>query len=350
MCLLTPNSPPSSPPPRAPPSRTTPSSAFSPPRAGPKKKSTRPSPPSIGPKPASRSPAPPAAGTSAKDAFFYLILFTTLATWTIALANLAFSLIDRWLGDPLFAAESASSYDLTFSLAAIIVAFPLFLLISRAILAESAAHPEKLQSPIRKWLTYLALVAAVCVFMGDLITALAFLLRGEITSRFLLKAVVVLLLSGGVFSYYFISLRKPAFDQRLDRLMAGLATAAVLLTIALGFLNLGSPHVQRAYRADTQLTQRLSGLDFAVRNFYLTHDKQLPTTLDLLPANLTSDPQSHVPYEYRPLQGNRFELCATFARPSQEVPNRTPWTHPAGHHCFQLDATQSSPYPIGPTY
>ena len=146
-----------------------------------------------------------AASASAKEAFFYLLIFTTLATWTIGFGSLAFDLIDRWIFDPLFRGYQLSydSYSMAWSLAALLVAFPLYLVISWVAAGEAARQPEKLDSPVRKWLTYLALVIAACVFMGDLITALNHLLRGELTARFVLKACVVLALSGGVFFYYF---------------------------------------------------------------------------------------------------------------------------------------------------
>jgi hypothetical protein len=38
---------------------------------------------------------------SAKDAFLYLLSFSTLTTWTIGLGSVIFTLIDRWLNDPL---------------------------------------------------------------------------------------------------------------------------------------------------------------------------------------------------------------------------------------------------------
>jgi len=43
-------------------------------------------------------------GTAARDAFFYLLAFATLATWTIGVGSLAFTLIDRSLVDTLAAA------------------------------------------------------------------------------------------------------------------------------------------------------------------------------------------------------------------------------------------------------
>ena len=82
------------------------------------------------------------AGASAKEAFFYLLLFATLATWTTAFGYLAFALIDRWLADPLFNGyqQASDTYTITSCLAALIVAFPLYLAISRAVLREAAAE------------------------------------------------------------------------------------------------------------------------------------------------------------------------------------------------------------------
>lgn len=293
------------------------------------------------------------AGASAKDAFFYLLIFSTLATWTIGLGTLAFTLIDRWLADPLFTGfqQTFDTYIITSSLAAVIVAFPLYLLISRTVLREAAVHPEKLESSIRKWLTYMALVIAACVFMGDLITALAYLLRGELTSRFLAKAFVVLVLSGGVFFYYFGGLRKteltPARLSR-DRLMAGLSAAVVVLSVILGFLNLGAPSSQRELRADEQRVQQLYQLSMSVKNYWTSHASQLPPGIDQLPNGVMADPVTGALYEYHPKQGSLYELCATFTRSSDRRARTTipdPWAHPAGHHCFQLDAAGVTQFP-----
>jgi len=293
------------------------------------------------------------AGASAKDAFFYLLIFSTLATWTIGLGSLAFALIDRWLADPLFNGyqQTFDTYIITSSLAAVIVAFPLYLLISRTVLREAAAHPEKLDSSIRKWLTYMALVIAACVFMGDLITALSYLLRGELTSRFLAKAFVVLVLSGGVFFYYFGGLRKTdgaVAGLNRDRLMAGLSSAFVALMVILGFSNLGAPSSQRELRADAQRVQQLYQLSMEVKNYWTSHASQLPPGIDPLPNGAMADPVTGAPYEYHPKQGSQYELCATFKRSSDRraptgIPD--PWAHPSGHHCFQLDAAGVTQFP-----
>jgi Domain of unknown function (DUF5671) len=294
------------------------------------------------------------AGASAKEAFFYLLIFSTLATWTIGLGCLAFALIDRWMADPLFYGyqQTFDTYTITSSLAALIVAFPLYLLISRTVVAEAALHPEKLDSSIRKWLTYMALVIAASVFMGDLIAALAYLLRGELTSRFLAKSLVVLALSAGVFFYYFGGLRKTdatAAKPGRDRLMAGLSSAVVALMVVLGFLQLGPPSAQREFRADAQRVRQLYQLSAEIKNYWTSHASQLPPGIDQLPSSAYVDPITHAHYEYRPRQGSQYELCAFFARssdPRESVsPSPTPWIHPAGRHCFPLDASVMSQSP-----
>ena len=295
-------------------------------------------------------PPRPSSGASARDAFFYLLIFSTLSVWTLSLGCLAFSLIDRWLADPLFRGygETFSTYTVTMSLAAVIVAFPLYLLVSRVVLREAAADPDKLESGIRKWLTYMALVIAASVFMGDLITALAYLLRGELTSRFLAKSLVVLVLSSGVFWYYFGGLRKTetaAGRFSRDRWMAVASTVVVTTMIVLGFMQLGAPSAQRKLVADSQRVQRLYMLSNAIRNYWMAHPSQLPTSLSEIPGSYL-DPITNQTFEYIPTQGSQYQLCAVFAsRNPREEDNQPPggepnaWTHPAGRHCFLLDAT-----------
>ncbi|HTZ47559.1 MAG TPA: DUF5671 domain-containing protein [Verrucomicrobiae bacterium] len=148
--------------------------------------------------------------TPAKDAFLYLLSFATLATWTISFGSICYSLIDDWIRDPLAQNNYrlSFSYEISNELAALIVTFPLYLFVMRVILSQTRHAPEKLESGVRKWLTYIALLIAAAIMIGDVVTFLAFYLRGEVTSRFIAKVIVTLLISGGVFWYYLGSLRE----------------------------------------------------------------------------------------------------------------------------------------------
>jgi hypothetical protein len=296
-------------------------------------------------------------GTAAKDAFFYLLVFSTLATWTIGLGWLAFTLIDHWLADTLFSNrynEGIETYSIASATASILVTFPIYLLVSRAIVSDERSNPEKLESPVRKWLTYMALVIAAGVFMGDLIAALTTLLRGEITSRFLAKALVVLVISGGVFFYYFAGVRKTDQAQvpgRLNRdaAMALVSAVAIAVMVILGFWYLGAPSKQRTLRADSRRVQDLFQLSNQINARWRSDGNKLPEHLDEFPGVALADPVTRAAYVYHRKEGSQYELCATFSLESRSqdgATRRSKWYHPAGNHCFPLDAAQTveNPY------
>jgi hypothetical protein len=293
-------------------------------------------------------------GTAAKDAFFYLLIFSTLATWTIGLGALAFTLIDRWLADSLFSTSSYQGYDAysaAASIASVLVAFPVYLLVTRSVLREEKSHPEKLFSPVRKWLTYMALVIAACIFIGDLIAALTYFLRGEITSRFLAKAFVVLAISGGVFFFYYGGLKRSeqseVHGKRGTAWMAALSSVIVMIMLGLGFATIGAPSTQRMLRADRKRVQDLYQLSDKIRNLWTSQHK-LPEHLDALPDVALADPITRVAYEYHPKDGSAYELCATFSASSEkdEATSRArAWSHPEGKYCFSIDAEQARDNP-----
>src|SRR5258708_4537558 len=75
------------------------------------------------------------AGESARDAFLYLLSFATLATWTTAVGSMLFEFINHWLPDPV---SKNITWHLrsavTWQMAALVLAFPIYLLVMRTIL------------------------------------------------------------------------------------------------------------------------------------------------------------------------------------------------------------------------
>ncbi len=90
------------------------------------------------------------------------------------------------------------------------VTFPIYLLVMRFILREVRMHPDKLESSVRRWLTYIALLIAAGIVIGDLITFLTHFLEGELTSSFVLKVLTAMVIAGGVFWYYLDSLKRES--------------------------------------------------------------------------------------------------------------------------------------------
>jgi hypothetical protein len=151
------------------------------------------------------------AGESARDAFLYLLVYATLATWTTALGSLLFTFIDRWFPDALAQQNFENSrYAVSSEMACIIVAFPVFVLVMRFILRDVERHPDKIESGVRKWLTYIALLITAGVVIGDLINFLSYFLRGELTVRFVLKSLTVMGIAGSIFWYYLGFLKRGA--------------------------------------------------------------------------------------------------------------------------------------------
>jgi hypothetical protein len=283
---------------------------------------------------------------TAKDAFLYLLAFLTLGIWAIQLGALLFAAIDRTFPNP--ALDFASAWvtrSMADELASIMVGFPLFLLVTWGIVRGVQRQPERLESSARKWLTYIALVITAGTMIGDVVTFLAYFLRGDLDTRFVLKVVTVLAIAGGVFAYYLDSLRRDRISSVRNRSFAIAALAMVGFGIVVGFVQIGSPTVQRWASEDARRLFDLSSLAQSLHNRWLTRGQKifvLPTTIQDLQrtgrggASIV-DPMNGRIYEYTPMQGTTYRLCAEFSRPSpSDVPAE--WRHLAGPVCFTLDA------------
>jgi len=150
----------------------------------------------------------PRAHASARDAFWYLLMFGTLYVSAYHLGDLLFDFINSAFPDELdrqnafFRAEA-----IRWSTAALIVAFPIFLFAALRIARDIASDPTRRNSAIRKWLTNVTMLVAAAVLLGDGITLVYNLLGGELTSRFILKVLVVAVIAGSAFGYYSWSLK-----------------------------------------------------------------------------------------------------------------------------------------------
>ncbi|MEM7062749.1 MAG: DUF5671 domain-containing protein [Cyanobacteria bacterium P01_B01_bin.77] len=150
-------------------------------------------------------------GESARDAFVYLLSFVTLGIWTQALGEIGFILINHVIPDPLSRSYDNSSFQIAFCLARLLVAYPVYLFLMHKITRDLATYREKIYSGVRKWLTYIALLVIALVGIGTLMAFLTSFLRGEVTLRFLLKVLVILVLDGSTLIYYYQWIqRRPA--------------------------------------------------------------------------------------------------------------------------------------------
>ena len=151
----------------------------------------------------------PRASLSARELFLYLVMFTALYISVWNFGSLLFELIDRVIPDVTQRRYGGgySTESIRWAVSALIVAFPVFLWTSRYIGRRLDVNPAGRLSPARRWCTYITLFIAVAVLIGDGTTLIYNLLGGELTIRFVLKALVVAGIAASALFYYLHDLR-----------------------------------------------------------------------------------------------------------------------------------------------
>ena len=304
----------------------------------------------------------PRASLSARDAFLHLVLFSLLYFLCYHLGSLLFDLINAALPDP---AESVHGYDFfastRFSVAALIIAFPLFAWMARLLGRETGRSPIKRLSPVRRWLTYLTLFVSATALVGDLTALVYNLLGGEPSWRFVLKTGVVAAIAGSVFGYYLWDLRRDEREQGHDRpigrrLLIAAGGVAIAALVG-GFMLMGSPAQQRAERMDQRRINDLQQIEMMLRNRF-EESGRLPPDLATLAARpgidlALADPETGQPYGYRIEGPMRFALCADFRTDTatrragvRRMPIPIDWAHGVGNTCFKR---RIEPHPERPT-
>jgi hypothetical protein len=306
-------------------------------------------------------PTPPDVG-GAREAFLHLVAFASLYAAVIAALSLTFSYINLLIPDPAVTAFASDRRDLVrasirWALSSLLVSVPVFLWLSTLLVREMRATPDRARSPVRRWLTYLTLFLASLALAGDVTVLVSGLLEGELSLRFLLKALAVAVVAGGGFAYYFQSLRlepEAHAHTRLHR-RAGIGVAAAFVLLAgVGLTIVGSPGAERQRRFDERRVEDLRTIYGEVLNQVVGADWRnpqvspvlrgpLPPTLDAVASRAMRqrpravDPATGTPYGYEVTGASTFRLCATFDAVRDDSADLV-WNHPAGAHCFDFDA------------
>ncbi|HEY8794203.1 MAG TPA: DUF5671 domain-containing protein [Gemmatimonadaceae bacterium] len=151
----------------------------------------------------------PHASLSARELFLYLVFFTALYISVWNFGELLFEFIDRAFPDVTQGRYGGgfSLEDVRWNVSSLIVAFPVLLWTGHHIGKRLALNPAGRLSPVRRYCTYITLFIAVAVLIGDATTLIYNLLGGELTVRFLLKALVVAGIAGSALFHFLRDLR-----------------------------------------------------------------------------------------------------------------------------------------------
>jgi hypothetical protein len=301
-----------------------------------------------------------------RDVFLHLFAVVTLYWSAVSFITLCWQYVNYFFPDPLSYSYGLSG-SVRFAVASLVIVFPLFLLSSWLLAKIYAKESQVRDSKIRKWLIYLTLFIAALVIVGDLIFVINTFLGGEITMRFILKALSVLLVAIAIFWYYLDDVRRVTTSQ-LAKVFA-IATAVVILAAVVGaFFIVGSPMRARAEQFDAQRSSDLQGIQGQIVYYYQSKGK-LPSSLADLNDSISGyvapmDPQTKAPYEYSIMDPIKlkFQLCATFNLQLMSDNNDRPiiapspaiysdgvsqnWDHAAGRVCFDrvIDSQLYPPY------
>ncbi|MDO8514132.1 MAG: DUF5671 domain-containing protein [bacterium] len=258
-----------------------------------------------------------------KDFFLWAGAMIALYISIFSLISLLFDYINYTFPDVLNYYVDPYSSSIRYEMAALIVLFPLFLLLMRFIRKDIARVPQKRDLWIRRWVLYLTVFVAGAAVAGALITLINYFLGGEITTRFILKVFVVVLVAGAGLLHFLADIWGywVQYPERA-RMIGWGAGVVVLASIAAGFFIMGSPNQIRLYRFDDQKVNDLANVQSQIVNYWRSKEK-LPATLDGLQDSIRGnliplDPQTKTPYVYQVTGKYSFKLCATFNAETQQ--------------------------------
>jgi len=299
-----------------------------------------------------------------KDFFLWAGAMIALYSSVFAFIALLFQYINYAYPDPLVSYYiDPFSSGIRFAMATLIVMVPVAVLLFRVLRKDIESVPAKADLWIRRWILVLTIFVAGLAVVGDLITLINYFLGGDLTTRFVLKVVVLLLVAAAVFTHFLADLRGywVRYSGRAQMVGWG-AGIVVLAAIAAGFLIMGSPNQVRLYRFDQTKVSDLQSIQYQVVNYW-QQKETLPSTLEQLedPISgwmLPQDPEGQV-YRYEKTGNQSFKLCATFnaesrngengsiARPAMYGVEGENWQHGAGEVCFDrtIDPERYPPYP-----
>lgn len=298
------------------------------------------------------------AHVTPKDFFLWAGAMVALYWSVIAFISLMLSYIDYAFLVSIASAPLDNPYQsgISFHMAALLVMFPIYVMISRLIHKDIHVDVSKANLWVRKWALILTLFIAGLSMAIDLIVLLQRFFSGEeLTTAFLMKVTVVLLVAAFGFMHFIADYW--GFWDKKDNAgkLAVIGYATGILTLACitsGFAIIGTPQHARMVHYDAQKISDLTNLQWQIVNYWqskhvLPHtlaDLNDPISQQVIPR----DPQTNDWYGYTVKGTLSFELCAEFntdsdtgswSNTSSPIPNyrsaqNNNWVHTSGHTCY----------------
>ncbi len=253
-----------------------------------------------------------------------------------------------------YAIES-SSQSVRLGIAMLIVFFPTYILLTRKVNVFRRAETDHAYLGLTKWLMYLSLLVGGGVLLGDLVAIILAFLNGELTTRFILKAVVLLVVVGAAFYYYLQDARGYWLTRESASKLFGMGISVVVLaSLVTGFFYTETPSQVREMRLDETQIYDLQQIQYKIQENlqFSISSTSLPDTLEEAYGEfpVPQAPEDREAYTYE-VTAEGFNLCATFSRdsaesadefmykpvydPSMPIKNGENWSYKQGRYCFE---------------
>jgi len=276
-------------------------------------------------------------------------LYLSLAFFLV----LTFSLVNLLFPDTLdgvWQIESAAS-SIRLGFAMVLVFFPTYLVLTRIVNQNRRASKDNNYLGLTKWLIYLSLLVGGLVLLGDLVAVIMGFLEGELTSRFLLKALAVFVVTGAAFFYYVKDAQGYwLVNEKKSMAYAALATALILGVLVAAVVHIPNPTTVREMKADNEMVSALQNIMWQVQSYH-SENSSLPAAISDAYGEFDRLPNTTglADYTYSVESETEYRLCTTFNHDSNELDNqyRQPyrmddsiswknnnWDFKAGEWCF----------------
>jgi len=272
-----------------------------------------------------------------------------------ALITLLFGLVTLAVPDAAdsYWLKENSAESIRFSIAMLFVFFPTYLYLTRMV--NTIRRKEQgAYLTLTKWLIYLSLLVAGAVILGDLVAVILAFLNGDIALRFILKALIILVVVGAAFEYYLLDAK--GYWQKNEQKsiqFAGGVTLVVIVSLVAGFFFIETPGEVREARIDQQQVQDLQDMQWRIEEQYRLNGSLPENIADIYEGagEAPTASEEREDYVYRTVSETSFELCAEFKTEQQEesfynrpslaekgvIINPNNWDHGTGEKCFKRE-------------
>jgi len=296
---------------------------------------------------------------NAKFAFYYMLSLVALVFMATGTGMVIFQVINKYVVDQLREFQTRFSPDtLKYAISMLVVATPIFYLVMRQIFKSLLASQLDKESGVRRWLVYFILLVSAVVVLGTLVNILNNFLNGELTLKFILKALTVGGIAATVFSFYLYDIRRGDVLNERDNIIIIYfygSLAIIVATFIFSLFIMESPATTRNRKLDNVIISNFDQIVSTIDSYY-SGKGVLPVSLDemrkeynYLSDDVFVDPATGVKFDYRIKSQDEYELCAAFrltgeADGHDSLGNLSQrWPHAVGYQCLSQKAHDASP-------